>query len=82
MLDVSDTVPRRTRNCRWPLPLGLTLFLPAMLLPIEFIALLALVLVDGCASRVATCASSATTLISITFDCQTNLIDMTIVNFI
>ncbi|WP_278648227.1 hypothetical protein [Burkholderia lata] len=79
---MSDTVPRRIRNCRWPLSSGLTLFLPAMLLPIEFIALLALVMVDGCASRVATCASSATTLISITFNCQINLIDITIVDFI
>ncbi|WP_175043384.1 hypothetical protein [Burkholderia lata] len=79
---MSDTVPRRIRNCRWALPLGLTLFLPAVLLPIEFIALLALVMVDGCVSRKATCASPATTLISLAFNCQTNLIDIIIVDLI
>ncbi|MDR6498189.1 hypothetical protein J2785_001333 [Burkholderia ambifaria] len=79
---MSDTVPRRILNCRWPLPLGATLFLPAMLLPIEFIALLALVMVGDCVSREATCTSSATTLIIVTFDCQINLIDITIVDFI
>ncbi|WP_175951837.1 hypothetical protein [Burkholderia sp. BCC0405] len=69
---MSDTVARRIRNGRRPLPLGRMLFLAAMLLPIEFIVLFALMMVDGCASREAACASSATTLISVVFDCQTN----------
>ncbi|MBN3732947.1 hypothetical protein [Burkholderia sp. Tr-20390] len=79
---MSDTVPRRIRSGWWRAPLGSTLFPPAVLPKIEFIALLALVMLGDCANREATRASSATTLIILTFDCQTNSIDLFIVDFI